>query len=267
MTPYHPQFPLAHACRQGHLETVKCLLNAGANKDAQNPEGWCPLHEAVFFRRVDCVKVLLVHGCNTTLRTSKGHCILDFPTSEEIREILVEAAPKSLLSRGEPEKDLPSENSASSQPDISTPSLEPSVPIEESKSAQENFRLLGDLPKMPTSRNITSLEFAQTQGNTPTPATVEVEEKRDREKPKKRKHRKKKSRKNKMKTALPEEGIPSELACHLTGKLMEDPVTSPYGNNFERKALERWFMTQGNLCPVTGQPYSAAEIKVNERLK
>ena len=246
MTPYHPQYPLAHACRQGHIQTAKCLLAAGAKKDAQNPQGWSALHEAVFFRRLDCVKTLLVHGCDTTLRTSKGHGVLDFPTSDEIREILSEASAASAkAAKTEKDKEQKVETmSKNSQPE---------------KRRQESFRLLGDLPEMPTSRNITSVEFAKGQNNA---VETTVPQKR-----KKKKKTKRHKNKNKMKTAPPKPGVPSELACHLTGNLMEDPVTSPYGNNFDRKPLEQWFSTQGNLCPVTGLPYSAAELRSNERLK
>lgn len=49
-------------------------------------------------------------------------------------------------------------------------------------------------------------------------------------------------------------GVPPELACALDGKLLMDPVRSPYGHVFERLVLERALAETGGSCPVTGQP-------------
>ena len=34
---------------------------------------------------------------------------------------------------------------------------------------------------------------------------------------------------------------------------MKDPVQSPYGNQFEKIAIEHWFKKYGNRCPITGK--------------
>merc|ERR1712080_304533 len=48
--------------------------------------------------------------------------------------------------------------------------------------------------------------------------------------------------------------VPPELACAVDGRLLVDPVRSPYGQVFERTVLERALNASGGLCPITRQP-------------
>lgn len=48
-------------------------------------------------------------------------------------------------------------------------------------------------------------------------------------------------------------GAPKELRCVLDGKLLMDPVRSPYGHVFERSNLARALAQAPGYCPVTGQ--------------
>ncbi|CAK0897768.1 unnamed protein product, partial [Prorocentrum cordatum] len=56
-------------------------------------------------------------------------------------------------------------------------------------------------------------------------------------------------------------GVPPELACALDGKLLMDPVRSPYGHVFERLVLERALTEGGGACPVTGRPLQLSQCQ------
>merc|ERR1712100_942862 len=47
---------------------------------------------------------------------------------------------------------------------------------------------------------------------------------------------------------------PEDMLCAIDGKVMINPVRSPYGHLFERKTLEKWFLNCGSVCPVTSKP-------------
>lgn len=55
--------------------------------------------------------------------------------------------------------------------------------------------------------------------------------------------------------------------CPLTNDIMEDPVTSKQGINFERKAILRWLDEQGDVCPVTKTPLTMAGLIPNNKLQ
>ncbi|KAF4718189.1 hypothetical protein FOZ63_008942, partial [Perkinsus olseni] len=54
---------------------------------------------------------------------------------------------------------------------------------------------------------------------------------------------------------------PAELKCALDGKIMTNPVRSPYGHVFEKKTLEKWFDSCGEVCPITEKPLSIDDCK------
>jgi len=193
LAPYHPQLPLAHACRQGHLKTVEALIRGGVDIDAQSEAGWTALHESVFFRNLECVKLLLSKNCNTTLKSKQGYTVLDFETTAEIKEAIQSLA-------------------------HFTPSKE---------QAKIEYRLLGDLPDFNVKQKVPTIKPV----------------------------------------AAAEEGTPEEYACQLTGKLLSDPVTTVHGNHFEKAAILAFLTSHGNMCPVTGLPLSACEIKTDNELR
>mmetsp|Transcript_24443 Transcript_24443/g.45344 ORF Transcript_24443/g.45344 Transcript_24443/m.45344 type:complete len:810 (-) Transcript_24443:49-2478(-) len=47
---------------------------------------------------------------------------------------------------------------------------------------------------------------------------------------------------------------PQELRCAIDGKVVGNPVRSPYGHLFERETLEQWVSMCGSVCPITGNP-------------
>lgn len=65
-----------YAAQEGHLETLRLLLLAGADVDATiRREKWTPLHVACYCDRLDCVVELLRHGANP-----KAQCFLPGPS-------------------------------------------------------------------------------------------------------------------------------------------------------------------------------------------
>ena len=59
-----------------------------------------------------------------------------------------------------------------------------------------------------------------------------------------------------FKQALTEEtaDVDDYLKCPLTGKLFEDPVSTPYGHTYERKALLEYMKHNGNIDPKAKKP-------------
>lgn len=51
--------------------------------------------------------------------------------------------------------------------------------------------------------------------------------------------------------------------CALTGNVMKNPVTSPYGHSFEKEDIMRWLEENGSICPVTGKSLTAAQLTPN----
>ncbi|XP_062899394.1 ankyrin repeat and SOCS box protein 2 isoform X3 [Mobula hypostoma] len=51
--------PVAIAISKGDEEALKRMIQAGKNLCTPNPDGWIPLHEAVFYNKPGCVKLLL----------------------------------------------------------------------------------------------------------------------------------------------------------------------------------------------------------------
>ncbi|XP_058830150.1 tyrosine-protein kinase Shark isoform X2 [Topomyia yanbarensis] len=66
--------PLHYACRkQGGIEMVRLLINAGANLQARNKDtGWVPLHEAAANGNLDAIKELLANRVPHMPRSSYG---------------------------------------------------------------------------------------------------------------------------------------------------------------------------------------------------
>ncbi|KAF4750196.1 hypothetical protein FOZ62_024594 [Perkinsus olseni] len=60
---------------------------------------------------------------------------------------------------------------------------------------------------------------------------------------------------------------PAELKCALDGKIMTNPVRSPYGHAFEKKTLEKWFDSCGEICPITEKPLNIDDCKPAQEVK
>ncbi len=265
IAPYHAQLPLAHAARSGHVAVARALLAAGADKDAANEGGWTALHEAVFFRNEDIVALLLEHGVDLSRKTGQGYTALHFESSAPIAARLKDAAKLNfdgLLGSEEP-------GPAGDKPQGRAAATAAAAPAEsKSDEAAQSYRLLGQLPDFKPKQTLSA----------PAAASDEPEDQHVREERKKRIEERKRQRKarreqDKLKQVelsgvpTPEPGVPQEYACQLTGKLLSDPVTTVYGNHFERSAIVAWLKSQGNLCPVTGQPLGESDCVVDKDLR
>jgi hypothetical protein len=62
----------------------------------------------------------------------------------------------------------------------------------------------------------------------------------------------KKKKKNKHNQDIPKD-MPPQYICSISHRPMSEPVKSTYGHVFEKSAIERWFTTQGKICPFTGR--------------
>jgi ankyrin repeat protein len=258
MCPSHSQCALAHAARRGHPEIVKLLLNAGADKNAQNPDGWTALHEACYYDQVEPVKTLLVYGADPNLKTRLDMTAYNLADVPEIVEVLKEMAPLSCEHVPRPGTDgamIEAGADAGSSPSsrkekekrakARSPSKrteEQKVDDEEQKEDPDKYRLLGALPSFES------------------PQTTPDKEQRERERRKKKKNKEKKN----QKPATPPPNAPKEFLCSISGALMTDCVKSPYGHLYERRAIKSWLHKHGSKCPLTGQPLALSEL-VSER--
>lgn len=60
---------------------------------------------------------------------------------------------------------------------------------------------------------------------------------------------------------------PDDMRCAIDGKVMINPVRSPYGHFFEKKTLERWMGNCGSVCPVSGQILRLEDCQPDAEMK
>ncbi|CAD7948427.1 unnamed protein product [Amoebophrya sp. A25] len=60
---------------------------------------------------------------------------------------------------------------------------------------------------------------------------------------------------------------PQEYRCAIDGKVMTNPVRSPFGHLFEKKTLEKWIESCGSVCPITQQPLRLDECAPDKEMK
>jgi U-box domain len=61
---------------------------------------------------------------------------------------------------------------------------------------------------------------------------------------------------------------PARFHCPLSNKVMQDPVMTKEGINFERKAILKWLDSScEELCPVTSEPLSRRGLVSNSKLQ
>ncbi|KAI0241081.1 hypothetical protein LSAT2_001739 [Lamellibrachia satsuma] len=80
------------AAAKGYIKVMHKLVEAGANLDLQDFDGWTPLHAAAHWGQEEACKVLAENLCNMDLKTNNGQTALDLadadlePLLEELKE-------------------------------------------------------------------------------------------------------------------------------------------------------------------------------------
>jgi hypothetical protein len=59
---------------------------------------------------------------------------------------------------------------------------------------------------------------------------------------------------------------PNDFLCPLSKKVMQEPVSTPTGMNYERAPIEEWLRERA-YCPVHGTPLRAESLKLNISLQ
>jgi ankyrin repeat protein len=80
--------PLYVAVAQDDLEIAKLLLNAGANPNAQNADGWHPMQHA---QSIEMAQLLLAHGADLNLRDDGDADALQDQHDPEVAAFLIES--------------------------------------------------------------------------------------------------------------------------------------------------------------------------------
>ncbi len=69
--------PLNSAAGAGHTEAARILLQAGAEPDARQSQGWTPLHAAARTGNEELARLLLLAGADPDARDDEGRSVLD----------------------------------------------------------------------------------------------------------------------------------------------------------------------------------------------
>jgi ankyrin repeat protein len=75
----------------GSAAFIHPLVNAGADKDAQDSAGRTPLMQAVFYNLFENTKVMIGLGVQMNLRDREGKSALDLARNEAMKKILTDA--------------------------------------------------------------------------------------------------------------------------------------------------------------------------------
>lgn len=73
---YNGFTPLIMAAYYGNASIVEYLCEAGAGLNSQDDEGWTALHHSTFYQHQEIVPILLEHGASTTIKDKRGYDVL-----------------------------------------------------------------------------------------------------------------------------------------------------------------------------------------------
>jgi ankyrin repeat protein len=77
------------ACSDGNIECVKSLIKSGVSINAQDENGYSPIHAAVSYGHADLIEFLLDNGANISLRDVDGDTPLLMCEEPDIFELLL----------------------------------------------------------------------------------------------------------------------------------------------------------------------------------
>jgi hypothetical protein len=61
--------------------------------------------------------------------------------------------------------------------------------------------------------------------------------------------------------------IASTLTCNLTGAPLQEPITTPSGQHYNKSALEEWMLSAGPVDPTTGAPLDLNACRLDPELQ
>jgi ankyrin repeat protein len=77
------------------------VLDKGGPKNLLNSIGWGPLHEACFYNRIETVKVLLLAGTDSSIRTTSGALPYHLAGLQTIRDMIKDMGSTGSLPRND----------------------------------------------------------------------------------------------------------------------------------------------------------------------
>ena len=60
---------------------------------------------------------------------------------------------------------------------------------------------------------------------------------------------------------------PKRFLCPLTNKIMQDPMLSKHGHNYERLSILQWIAMRGGICPLSYKPLDLSQLTPNIALQ
>jgi ankyrin repeat protein len=72
----------------GSVEIARMLIDAGADLNVQDKDGWTPLHDSARFGIVEIVRMLIDAGANKDIQNNAGKLPYELATNQEMKTIL-----------------------------------------------------------------------------------------------------------------------------------------------------------------------------------
>ena len=72
---------------------------------------------------------------------------------------------------------------------------------------------------------------------------------------------------NATNTTIARQAILDSICCPITGQPMKDPVQGNDGHTYERSAITKWLTEKKALSPMTNQPMTVDNLKVNANIR
>lgn len=88
------QTALGYAARSGYTNILELLIQNKCDINMTNNLGWTALHEACFYHRYECVKLLLKNNADATIRTNQGALAYHLSGLSDIKELIRELGGK-----------------------------------------------------------------------------------------------------------------------------------------------------------------------------